>query len=379
MPVYMDYNATTPIDPRVQQAMEPYLAEQFGNASSASHAYGWQAQTALKKAREQVAGLLGCRSNDVLWTSGATESNNLAILGVVRSFCKDKPHIITQATEHKAVLGVCEAAQEWGAEVTVLPVDSDGRVSVKDVQMAIKPNTVLISIMMANNEVGTIQPIEEIGALCKERKIIFHTDAAQSTAKYNFSLQKLPVDMLSISSHKLYGPKGVGALVVRQMNRDFELKPILFGGEQEKGIRPGTVNVAGVVGLGEACAIAQSEMAMECEKLRGFQKQILSSVCEKFPKVKLNGSKEHRLCNNVSFSFPNIHPDDLALGLSGVAYSSGSACNSSSPKPSHVLKAMGVEDSLARSTLRLSMGRFTTTEDVQAVTDKLLTFLKSAD
>lgn len=375
MPIYMDHNATTPLDPRVREAMLPYLNEQFGNASSASHAYGWQAQAAVKKAREQVGGLLGCRSADVLWTSGATESNNIAILGLVKAFCKERPHIITQATEHKAVLEVCEAAQEWGAEVTVLGVDTDGCIRLDELEAAIKPNTVLVSIMIANNEVGTLQPIEEIAKICKQHKIVFHSDAAQGVGKLPLSLQSLPVDMLSISGHKIYGPKGVGALIVRQMNRDFELKPIQFGGDQEKGLRPGTLNVPGIVGLGEACAVAKATFEEECRKLHEFQKQILAVTADRFPQVRLNGPRDRRLANNLSFSLAGIHPDDLALELGGIAFSSGSACNSSNPKPSHVLKAMGVSDDLARSTLRLGMGRFTTSEEVQVLAGKLLKLL----
>jgi len=375
MPIYMDHNATTPIDPRVKKAMEPFLEAEFGNASSSSHAYGWQAMAAVKKAREQVSTLLRCRASDVLWTSGATESNNLAILGVVRNYCKQKPHVITQATEHKAVLEVCEAATEWGAEVTVLPVDGEGFVRVEDVKQAIRPETVLISIMMANNEVGTIQPVVEISKLCQEKGIIFHTDAAQSIGKCGVNLQEIRADLLSISGHKIYGPKGVGALVVRPLNRQFELKPILFGGEQEKRLRPGTLNVPGIVGLGEAFNILKTDIKEECERMHRYQNQLLNSVREKFPQVKLNGPVEKRLCNNLSFSFPDLHADDMALGLSGIAYSSGSACNSASAKPSHVLKAMGVSDPMARATLRLGLGRFTTEAHVQVVSDKILKLL----
>lgn len=380
MPIYMDHNATTPLDPHVVQAMRPFFEAEFGNASSSSHAYGWQAQAAVKKAREQVAKLVGCRSADVIWTSGATESNNLALLGVVREYCRpgsagERPHIITQATEHKAVLEVIEAAQDWGAEFTVLGVDQYGMVSVEDVKRAMRPSTIMVSIMMANNEVGTIQPVEEIGKLCKERGVIFHTDAAQSVCKYWVDLQKLSIDMMSMSGHKIYGPKGVGALVVRKINREFELKPILFGGEQEKRLRPGTLNVPGIVGFGAACETADREMRPECERLAEFQRLILRRVMDQFPQVKLNGPVENRLCNNISFSFPDMPPDDLALGLSGVAYSAGSACNSSNPKPSHVLKAMGLSDALARSTLRLGLGRFTTAEEVNIVIDKLVKVL----
>ncbi len=383
MPIYMDHNATTPVDPRVSQAMAPFLAEQFGNASSSSHAFGWQAQAAVKKAREQVAALLSCRAADVIWTSGATESNNLALLGVVRAFCSpavrggEKPHIITQVTEHKAVLEVLDAALEWGAEVTVLGVDQEGLISLAELEKAFRPSTVMVSIMMANNEIGAVQPVAEIGEMCNKRGVIFHTDAAQSACKYAFNLQSLKIDMLSLSGHKVYAPKGVGALIVRKINREFTLKPILFGGEQEQRLRPGTLNVPGIVGFGEACAVAALDIKEECKRLHAYQKQILDAVAA-FPRVKINGPLKNRLCNNLSFSFPDLPPDDLVLGLSGVAYSSGSACNSSNPRPSHVLKAMGLDDQLARSTLRLGLGRFTTDEEVSVVIDKLVKMLGKA-
>ncbi|HMN69295.1 MAG TPA: cysteine desulfurase family protein [Bdellovibrionales bacterium] len=376
MPIYMDHNATTPIDPRVAAAMRPYLEEMFGNASSASHAYGWQAQSAVKKAREQVAGLLGCRATDVLWTSGATESNNMAILGLVKNYCPEKPHLITQATEHKAVLEVIEAAQDLGAEVTVLGVDEDGRIRMDELRAAIRPSTLLISIMMANNEVGTLQPVREIGELCKEKRIVFHTDAAQSACKFPFNLKELNVDMISLSGHKIYGPKGVGALAIRPVNREFELKPLLYGGEQERRLRPGTLNVPGIVGFGEACSFSAQELREECERLQAWRDELIKAVEENIPGARLNGPRAGRLCNNVSFSFSDVTPDDMALGIAGLAYSAGSACNSSNPKPSHVLKAMGLSDQLARSTLRLGLGRFTTQEDVATVKAKLFSLAR---
>lgn len=375
LPIYMDNNATTPVDPRVHAAMEPYLREQFGNASSNSHAYGWQAQGAVRKAREQVAELIGCSPKNVIWTSGATESNNLAILGVARAFRGEAPHIITQATEHKAVLEVVEAAREFGASVTVLDVDRFGLVRLADLEQAITKQTVLCSIMMANNEIGALQPVEAIARLCHERGVIFHTDAAQSTGKYPFNLRDIPIDLLSISGHKLYGPKGVGALIYRPVNLEFELKPILFGGEQEQGLRPGTLNVAGIAGLGEACSLAAGLMAEEKVRLCKLQGRILDAVLSRFPQVHLNGPREGRLCNNISFSLPNATPDDLVLDLSGIAYSSGSACNSGNPKLSHVLKAIGVEADLAKATIRLGLGRFTTAEEVGIVIDKLFKLL----
>jgi cysteine desulfurase len=375
LPIYMDHNATTPVDPRVKAAMDPYLGAQFGNASSSSHAYGWQAQIAVRKAREQVAALLGCEPNEVIWTSGATESNNLAILGLARAFKGEKPHIITQATEHKAVIEVCEAAQEWGANTTILGVNSEGLIDLKELEKAITPRTVLITIMSANNEIGTLQPIQEISELCKSRRIVFHTDAAQSVGKCGVNLKTTPIDLLSLSGHKLYGPKGVGALLVRPTNRDFELKPLLFGGDQEKGLRPGTLNIPAIVGLGEACETARLTMGEECERMCRFQTQILSEVRGRFPQVKLNGPEKNRLCNNISFSLQGLSPDDMILDLSGVAFSSGSACNSANAKPSHVLKALGMTDELSRATIRLGLGRFTTPAEVRTVTDKLLKML----
>lgn len=378
LPIYMDHNATTPVDPGVKVAMEPYLSAQFGNASSSSHAYGWQAQIGVRKAREQVAALLGCEPNQVIWTSGATESNNLAILGLARAFRGEKPHFITQATEHKAVLEVFEAARElFDAELTVLGVDSEGRVRMADLKSAVTPRTVLVSIMMANNEIGTLQPVEEIAALCHERKIVFHTDAAQSVGKCPIDLKSSPIDLLSLSGHKIYGPKGIGALIVRPVNRDFELKPILFGGDQEKGLRPGTLNVPAIVGLGAACEIARASMKDECERMCRMQAEILNEVMR--TGVKLNGPTQNRLCNNISLSFASICADDLVMALSGIAFSSGSACNSGNEKPSHVLKACGLADSMARATLRLGLGRFTTPVEVRTVTDKILKMLEKAE
>lgn len=377
-PIYLDHNATTPVDPRVREAMQPYLDEQFGNAASNSHSYGWSAQSAVAKARKQVADLLGCEARHVIWTSGATESNNMAILGVSRAMNGQKHHIITQATEHKAVLEVCEAAEDFGAEITVLGVDSEGAIRLDELERAIRPDTILISIMSANNEVGAIQPVDQIAGICRARKIIFHTDAAQSAGKVACNMQNLAADMISISAHKMYGPKGVGALVLRPINREFEIKPILFGGEQERGLRPGTLNVPGIVGLGMACEIARESFADESARLKRFQDRFIDVVTERFPQVRLNGPRKHRLCNNISFSFPDITPDTMALGLSGMAYSSGSACTSANPMPSHVLTAMGLSEGLSRSTLRLGTGRFTRPEDVETALDKIMKMLEKS-
>ena len=380
MPIYLDNNATTPLDPAVREAMLPFLNEQFGNPSSSNHAYGWQAKMAVEEARKKVAKLFNCRPQEVIWTSGATESNNLAILGVVCALraadCNEKPHFITQATEHKAVLEVFERAQDLGAETTVLPVNSQGQIEMAELKKALRPQTRLISIMAANNEVGTIQPLAEIAELCRENKIIFHSDAAQAAGKCSLDFAKLPIDLLSLSGHKMYGPKGVGALIYRPINRDFKLKPLFAGGEQELGLRPGTLNVPAIVGLGKACEIFSENYQAECARLCKMRDQIITSVLKAAPFVRLNGSKDsERLCNNVSFSIPGLVADDLADALTGIAYSSGSACNSSNPKPSHVLKAMGYPDKLALSTIRLGIGRMTTESDISTLIDKLLKLL----
>lgn len=381
MPIYLDNNATTPLDPAVREAMLPFLSEQFGNPSSSNHAYGWQAKMAVEEARKKVAKLFNCKPQEVIWTSGATESNNLAILGVVcalRTADKsEKPHFITQATEHKAVLEVFERAQDFGAETTILPVNSEGRVELAELKKALRPQTRLISIMAANNEVGTVQPLKEIAELCRENKIIFHSDAAQAAGKCSLDFAQLAIDLLSLSGHKMYGPKGVGALIYRPINRDFKLKPLFAGGEQELGLRPGTLNVPAIVGLGKACEIFSENYQAECARLCKMRDQIISTVLQAAPFVKLNGSKgSERLCNNISLSIPGLVADDLADALTGIAFSSGSACNSSNPKPSHVLKAMGYPDALALSTIRLGIGRMTTESEVSTLIDKMLILLK---
>lgn len=376
MPIYMDNNATTPIDPRVAASMVPFFHEQFGNPAS-SHAYGWQTEVAVKKARTQVATLLGCSSKNVVWTSGATESNNLAIFGVLRGY-ESRPHLITQATEHKAVLEVCAAAELWGCDVTVLGVDSEGRVRTSELEAALRPDTALVSIMAANNEVGTVQPLAEIARICQRQGVILHTDAAQAVGKMPLDLRELPIDLLSFTGHKLYGPKGSGALIVRPINRQFELKPLLFGGEQERGLRPGTLNVAGIVGLGEACALAQQDMAEDSKRLAEFQKQILVAVLDRYPQVRLNGPRADRLANNLNFSFKDLSADTLISELKGIAFSSTSACSAGKAEPSHVLQALGVSPEAARASVRLGLGRFTTQEEIQSLIDKLLKMLGKA-
>lgn len=379
MPIYLDNNATTPVDPLVTSAMQPFLGEQFGNASSSSHAYGWQAQMAVDQARKKVAALFDCQPREVIWTSGATESNNLAILGLAAALKNEKPHFITQATEHKAVLEVMERAQEWGATFTVLPVDAKGFIDLKNLRESIRPQTRLISIMAANNEIGTLQPLGEIAEICRAHKIVFHTDAAQAAGKIPLEFSKYPIDMLSISGHKMYGPKGVGALILRPINRDFRLQPLFAGGEQENGLRPGTLNVPGLVGLGVACELFRKNFEIEHQRILHMSERVFTLLTSQFPEVHINGPLgAQRLCNNISFSVPNLVVDDLALGLSGLAYSSGSACNSAHTRPSHVLKALGHSDELARATVRMGLGRFTTDTEIDVVIDKLSKLLKKS-
>jgi cysteine desulfurase len=370
--IYLDNNATTPVDPRVKLAMDPYLADDFGNASSQSHAFGWKAQMAVDKARSNVAKLFAVPSKAVVFTSGATESNNLAILGTLDFLLESEknPHFLTTATEHKAVLQVFELAKKRGAEVSICPVDALGVVDLIALKNLIKPNTRFLSVMAANNEIGTLNPIAKIADLCAEKKIIFHCDAAQAVGRIPLDLGTLKIDLLSLSGHKIYGPKGVGALIVRPINRPFEVRPIIVGGEQENCLRPGTLNVPGIVGLGKACELAQAEMDAEIKKLNSWCRQILSATLSVNGAI-LNGHPKERLCNNLSFSFEHFMPDQLMTALSGLAYSSGSACTSGNPTPSHVLKAIGRSDKLARSTVRFGLGRFTTADEVAEVIAKI--------
>lgn len=376
-PIYMDHNATTPIDERVYASMNPYLKEHFGNASSSSHAYGWRAQMGVEKARKQVADLIGCEPKEVIFTSGATESNNLSIIGSLLSLMrsnqnleKSVPHFITSNIEHKAVLEVFDRLKLFGAETTVLPVNNQGVVEPKDLTSAIKPNTHLVSIMGANNEIGSINPVKELAKICDEQNILFHTDYAQLLGREEVDFSNSHFSMLSLSGHKIYGPKGIGALIVREKDQK-KICPLVVGGEQEKGLRPGTLNVAGIAGLGEACQILNENMKTEIKKLCGFQRRLFDWAKHHEDEVVINGSLENRLCNNVSLSFKTTTSDVLRSALSGVAYSSGSACTSSNPKPSHVLTAIGRDPIMAKQTIRLGMGRSTTPDQIETIISKL--------
>lgn len=379
--VYMDNHATTPVDPRVLEAMLPYFCDQFGNAASRNHVFGWEANEAVEKARLQVARLIGARANEIVFTSGATESDGLAIQGAA-AFYRDKgDHIVTVVTEHPAVLDTCKALERNDlARVTYLPVDRCGLVDVEKVREALTERTVLLSVMAANNEVGTIHPIEEIGRLARARGVLFHCDAAQAVGKIPLDVDALGIDLLSMSGHKLYGPKGVGALYVRSRNARVRLLAILHGGGQERGMRSGTLNVPGIVGLGAACEIAGSEMEAETVRLRELRDRLHHGITDRLDEVYLNGHPERRLPGNLNLSFAYVEGESLLMGLSGsatsgqpaIAVSSGSACTSATLEPSYVLRALRVSDELAHSSIRFGLGRFNSQEDVECVIERVV-------
>ena len=381
-PVYFDFNATTPIDDRVREAMHPFLTNEFGNASSRSHFYGWTARKAVETARQQVADLVHCEPSQVYFTSGATESNNLVILGVAcRFLCGDGPtaHIITTSAEHKAVLDVYRACQrrKW-AEVTILDVDEYGLITAEQLRAVMRPNTKLVSVIHGNNEVGSVNPIGELAEVCHKQGVCFHVDGAQTVGKIDLNFKALNVDFLSVSGHKIYGPKGIGALIVRDKNPKSVMDQVMFGGDQEGGVRPGTLNVPGIVGLGVAAQLCAEEMSQERERLGGFQKQIIDEVLGASPIARLNGHPTRRLHNNVSFSFDELDPESFALALSGLALSSGSACNSAGAQGSHVLRAMGHSEALARATVRVGLGRSTTQEHVDLLIQKTVNMIQKS-
>jgi len=372
LPIYMDNHATTPLDPRVLEAMMPYFTNKFGNAASRNHSFGWSAEEAVENARQQVASLIGATAKEIIFTSGATESDNLMIKGVAEMYREKGNHIITQAIEHKAVLDTCKNLEKHGFEVTYLPVQKDGRVNPDDVRKAIKPSTILICIMYANNEIGVINPIAEIGKIAKERGIIFAVDGVQAVGKIPVDVQKDNIDLLAISAHKIYGPKGVGALYVRRRNPRVQLSAIIDGGGHERGMRSGTLNVPGIVGLGKACELCQQEMASESERLGALRDRLKAGLEAKLDEVFINGSLEHRLPNNLNMSFAYVEGESLLMGINDVAVSSGSACTSATLEPSYVLKALGVGEDLAHTSIRFGLGRFTTQEEVDYVVDKMV-------
>jgi cysteine desulfurase len=374
-PIYLDHNATTPVAPEVFAAMQPYFTEHFGNAMSKQHSFGWQAQLAVDKAREQVAKLINAQAREIIFTSGATESVHLAVIGLIRAIKAQDPnekiHLITNEAEHKCVLDAHELASELGCEVTYLKVNKYGQISTQDVADAITPHTKLVTILHANNEIGTIQNITEIGAITRERGVMFHVDAAQSLGKHEIDVTKMNIDLLSVSAHKLYGPKGAGALFVKQTAPRVRLKPFLGGGNQERGLRGGTQNVPAIVGLGAACELAQKEMPHESARLTELRDYMINQILKKIPNSRLNGHPTQRLINNISISIRGAKMDDLLLKMKDIAFSSGSAC-SQGTKFSHVLKAIGLPEDEDYATLRFGLGRSTTIEDLNRVLAALL-------
>jgi cysteine desulfurase len=364
-PIYLDNHATTPVDGRVLEAMLPYFTEKFGNSASKNHTFGWEAEAAVDTAREQIVRLIGAKSpREIVFTSGATESDNLAIKGVAQSQRERGDHIVTCVTEHKAVIDSCKALEKQGFRVSYLPVKPDGTIDLTKLTEALTNQTVLISIMAANNEIGTLQPVKEIGRLAKQRGIIFHSDATQAVGKIPLNVEDLGIDLLSLTAHKMYGPKGVGALYVRSSKPRVKLTPIIDGGGHEHGMRSGTLNVPGIVGLGKACEIAQKEMGAEGERLIALRERLSKAIRSGLEEVYLNGHASERLPGNLNMSFAYVDGESLMMGLKEIAVSSGSACTSASLEPSYVLKAIGVEDALAHASIRFGLGRFNTVEEV---------------
>jgi cysteine desulfurase len=374
--IYMDNHATTPMDPRVFEAMRPYFMEKFGNAASRNHRFGWEAEEAVEKARQQIAELIGATAKEIIFTSGATESDNLAIKGVAEMYAEKGDHIITVVTEHKAVLDTTKKLEKHGCRITYLPVGRDGLIDLDRLREAITEKTILISVMYANNEIGVIQPIREIGRIAREHGVLFHTDAVQALGKVPIDVNADMIDLASLTAHKIYGPKGVGALYVRRKNPRVQLTAQMDGGGHERGMRSGTLNVPGIVGFGEACAIAKREMAEESARLKRLRDKLMNRLLAELDDVYVNGSLEHRLPNNLNMSFAYVEGESLLMGINDIAVSSGSACTSATLEPSYVLKALGAGDDLAHSSIRFGLGRFNTEEEVDYVAGRVIETVK---
>lgn len=374
-PIYLDYAATTPIDPRVLEQMMPWLTTQFGNPASSSHAYGWDAEEAVERARAQVAHLVNAQPREIVWTSGATESNNLAIKGAAQAYADQGKHLITVNTEHKAVLDTFAYLETQGFEVTYLAVDEEGLISPQQLQAALRPDTILVSVMAANNEIGVIQDLVAIGELCAQQNVLFHIDAAQAAGKIELDVHELQVDLMSFSAHKVYGPKGIGALYIRRKPK-VRLEAQIHGGGHERGFRSGTLATHQIVGMGAAFALAQQEMATEQARILQMRNALWQQLQQALPQIYLNGSLTQRLPNNLNISFAGIEGEALMMSLPGIAVSSGSACTSASLAPSYVLKALGRDDQLAHSSLRISLGRQTTQDEIDAVLVEIVTQVK---
>ena len=371
LPIYLDSHATTPVDPRVVEAMLPYFGEVFGNAASRNHSFGWEAEKAVARAREQVAELIGASPREIVFTSGATESDNLAIKGVAEAATASEPHIITCATEHKAVLDCTKRLEQRGYRVSYLPVDSEGLLDPEKVRRALTEKTILISVMAANNETGVIQPIAEISRIAREHGVPLHVDAAQAVGKIRVDVERDGIDLMSYTAHKMYGPKGIGALFVRRRGRRVDLATQIDGGGHERGLRSGTLNVPGIVGFGKACELCGLEMEAEGERVGRLRDRLWEGLGARLDGLSINGSREHRLPRNLNASFDGVDGEALLLGMDDIAVSSGSACTTDTPEPSHVLRAMGVKPALAHASLRFGLGRFTTEEEIDYAVDKV--------
>jgi cysteine desulfurase len=366
----MDNHATTPVDPRVLEEMLPYFSDNFGNAASRNHSFGWAGEGAVETARQRVAKLIGATAKEIIFTSGATESDNLAIKGVAAMYREKGNHVVTAVTEHRAVLDTCKHLEKFGCRVTYLEVRQDGLIDLEDLKRALDDKTILVTIMAANNEIGVLQPIAEIGRLCRERGVLFHSDAAQAVGKTPVDVNQF-IDLMSISAHKMYGPKGVGALYVRRKNPHVQLVPLIDGGGHEHGMRSGTLNVPGIVGLGKACAIASEVMPQEACCLAGMRNRLKDRIMGRLDEVYVNGSMDQRLPGNLNLSFAHVEGESLLMGINDIAVSSGSACTSATLEPSHVLKALGTADDLAHSSIRFGIGRFNTDREIDYVADRV--------
>jgi len=376
LPVYMDNHATTRMDPRVFEAMKPYFMEVFGNAASRNHSFGWEAEEAVEKSRRQIGDLIGATAKEIVFTSGATESNNLALKGVAEAYGERGNHIITQVTEHKAVLDTCRRLEREGIRVTYLPVKLDGLIDLDQLRNAITDQTILISIMYANNEIGVVQPMKEIGQIAKKKGVLFHSDAVQAVGKIPVNVAEDGIDLLSLTGHKIYGPKGVGALYVRRRNPRVQLTAQMDGGGHERGMRSGTLNVPGIVGLGAACEIAKAEMPEESKRVSFLRDKLKNKLTAELDEVFINGSMKHRLPHNLNVSFAYVEGESLLMGINDVAVSSGSACTSATLEPSYVLKALGAGDHLAHSSIRFGIGRFNTEEEIDYVGNRVIDVVK---
>ena len=376
LPIYMDNHATTPLDPRVLAAMMPYFTDKFGNAASRNHSFGWEAEEAVENGRKQVADLIGATAKEIIFTSGATESDNIALKGAAEMYAEKGDHIITTAIEHKAILDSASWLEQRNIRVTYLPVGRDGLIDLEQLEQAMTDRTILVSVMAANNEIGTVQPIREIGALTRKRGILFHTDAVQAAGKIKLDVDDMNIDIMSLSAHKIYGPKGIGALYVRRKGPRVRLTPVVHGGGHERGMRSGTLNVPGIVGFGKACEICAKEMESENTRFRALRDRLKERIMSQLDEAYINGSMEHRLPNNLNISFAYVEGESLMMGLKDVALSSGSACTSASLEPSYVLKALGVGEELAHSSIRFGLGRFNTEEEVDYVAAKIVENVK---